>query len=305
MTSITSDKVSCVIPHGGTAKYLKETVVSASGQGFSEIIIVNDGGPPNELDFCATIPRVRIIQMERKGGVGNARNRGIKECKTPYVVLLDHDDVLCEGYLNAICAWMMQHQLRCAAATLRYIADDSRRVGFVVSHASDFVLPSGFLSEISLIAEVGFFADSSSEDLIFFRSIRQTTRLTTCPDAQVLYRIHAQSGSSLNAKAWWACTQMLPLYYQGQLTLKEINLIAGEFASSGAIPAGMESWLYGEASAKVKVLSRSAYACWLNRDIIGMARYGVSLIRHLPELGRFVRRKWMPRFDSCVRAGVR
>ncbi len=294
MAYITSSQVSCVIPHGGSATYLKETVVSAVAQQFGEIILVNDGGPPAQLEDTVRLPGVRMIHLERSVGAANARNVGIKACKTPYVVLLDHDDVLCEGYLGAITAWVEKHQLRCAAATMKYIGEYSGRVGVLVSRAPDFFLPSGFLSEISLIAEVGYFRDSISEDILLFREIRQVTKLTTCPDAQVLYRIHPQSGGSSNAKAWWACNRLLPLYHQGKLTLSEVNAIAREFADNGTIPVGLESQLRGESSATARLLSRSAYACWLNRDLIGAARYGVRLLGHVPKLGQLVRRKWTP-----------
>jgi glycosyltransferase involved in cell wall biosynthesis len=292
MANITSDQVTCVIPHGGSEKYLKETLDSAVVQQFGEIILVNDGGPLVPLEGLAGALGVRIVHLEQPGGAANARNVGIKASKTPYVVLLDHDDVLCEDYLTNISAWIARHQLRCAAARMKYIGDDSRRVGVVVSRASDFFLPSGFLSEISLIDEMGYFSDSISEDVLFFKDIQKITKLTTCPDATVLYRIHAQSGGSTNAKAWWACNQLLPLYFQGTLTLPEVNLMAREFASRGIIPAGFESQLRGEGLVAARLLSRSAYACWLNRDLVGMARYGVNLTGYLPELGRIARRKW-------------
>ncbi|HEY5041633.1 MAG TPA: glycosyltransferase family 2 protein [Verrucomicrobiae bacterium] len=292
MCKITSDQVSCVIPYAGAVKYIAEAVLSACAQKFGQVIIVNDGFPPAQLDAVAGLPDVRIIHLTQSVGCPNARNLGIKACATPYVVLLDHDDVLCAGYFKAISAWMADHQLRCAAATLKYIGENSRRVGAIASRHPDFFLPSGFLSEISLIMEVGYFPDSYSDDLLFFRAIRKATRLTTCPGAGVLYRIHPQAESSRNTKAWWAFNRLLPLHDQGARTLAEINGIAREFAAQGTIPPGLESRLCGGESAHVRFLSRSAYACWLNRDFSGVARYGFKLVRHMPELARLVRRKW-------------
>jgi glycosyltransferase involved in cell wall biosynthesis len=281
-----------VIPYAGAEKYISEVVGSALAQKFSEVIIINDGFPPVQLDAVSRLPGIRIIHLPKSVGCPNARNLGIRSCATPYVVLLDHDDLLCDGYFEAISTWMAENQLRCAAATLRYIGESSKRVGVVASRDPDFFLPSGFLSEVSLIAEIGGFPDSISDDLLFFRAIRKATHLTTCPGAGVLYRIHPQAESSRNTKAWWAFCRLLPLLDQGTCTLAEINGLAREFAANGTIPAGMESWFRGEESATVRLLARSAYACWLNRDFYGVARYGFKLARHREELGRIARKKW-------------
>ena len=289
---ITPAQVSCVIPYAGAAKYISEVVGSAAAQKFREILIVNDGFPPAQLAPVAELATVRIITLPQSVGCPNARNLGLKACATPYVVLLDHDDLLCDGYLKAVSAWVSERHLRCAAATLRYIGERSSRVGMLVSRHPDFFMPSGFFSEVSLISEVGYFPDCYSDDALFFRAVRKSTSLTTCPGAGVLYRIHPQAESSRNTKAWWAFSQLLPFYFEGTRTLPELNTIAREFASNGTIPPGMESLLCGEQAATVRFLARSAYACWLNRDFRGLARYGVKLLRHVPSLFRLARHKW-------------
>lgn len=292
MSRINSQEVSCVIPYAGAVKYLNEVVGSARAQHFGEIIIVNDGFPPAQLDSVAKQPTVRIIHLPKSVGCPNARNLGIKACATRYVVLLDHDDILGEGYFPAMAAWLEVNQLRCAAATLRYIGESSRRVGAVVSRDANFFLPSGFLSEVSLIAEIGYFQDSYGDDLLFFRAIRKAARLTTCPDAGVLYRIHPQAESSRNTKAWWAFDRLLGCFDAGSHSLAEINAIARAYAQTGKIPAGLESRLVQDQTCSTRFLSRSAYACWLNRDAVGLIKYGLKLVRYLPALCRLAGRKW-------------
>jgi glycosyltransferase involved in cell wall biosynthesis len=289
---IKSCQVSCVIPYAGAVTYIPEVVGSAIAQDFGEVIIVNDGFDPAQLAAFVHAPGIRIVNLPKSVGCPNARNLGIKACHTPYVVLLDHDDILCAGYFKAMSSWLEENRLRCAAATLRYIGESSRRVGVRVSRDADFFMPSGFLAEAALLAEVGYFPDSYSDDLLFFRAIRKVTRLTTCPDAGVLYRIHPQAESSRNTRAWWAFNQLLPYYDEGSHTLPELNAIAREFSRNGTIPPGMEFKLRGEQSATARFLSRSAYACWLNRDFLGLTRYSYKLFCHLPELARLARKKW-------------
>ncbi len=281
-----------MIPYSGAVKYLAEAVTSAVTQRFCEIIIINDGCPPEQLGPVAGLAGVRVIHLPKSIGRSGTRNLGLKTCTTPYAVLLDQDDLLCEGYLAAISAWVTERRLRCAAATLRYIGKNASRIGMLVGRHRDFFLPSGFFSELSLIAEVGYFMDCYSEDVLFFQAVRNVTSLTTCPGARVLYRIHPQAESSRHTRAWWAFNQMLPCYYKGSHSLSEINAIAREYESHGTIPAGMEAMLRGEEAVATRFLARSAYACWLNRDLPGLARYGVRLVRYLPSLVRLARRKW-------------
>lgn len=295
MPNIQPNEVSCVIPYAGAERYLVEVVGSARVQQFHEIIIVNDGCPAAQLDPVAKLPGVRLIHLPKSVGCPNARNLGIRACTTRYLVLLDHDDLLCDGYFPAVAAWMGQHQLRCAAATLRYIGESSRRIGAVVSRNENFFLPSGFISEVSLLAEIGYFQDSIGDDLLFFRAIRRATRLTTCPEAGVLYRIHPRAESSLNTKSWWAFDRLLPCHDHGTHSLAEINDIAKEFARSGKVPASLEEKFRDARSSAARFLARSAYACWLNRDFIGLLKYGFKLAGHLPTATRLAANKWRRR----------
>lgn len=292
MPHVAPNQVSCVIPYAGAQNYIQEAVNSAVSQDFAETIIVNDGCAAEQLRSVAGLRGVRIINLPQSVGCPNARNIGIKSCATPYLVFLDHDDLLCPGYFEAMSAWIHENKLRCAAATLRYIGEDSRRVGVVVSRHPDFFMPSGFFSEASLVSEAGMFPDCYSDDLLFFRSIRKLVRLTTCPGAGVLYRIHPKAESSQNTKAWWAFNQLLPLYDAGTRKLSDINSIAKDFARSGVVPPGLETTLSGSESALLRLFSRSAYACWLNRDFMGVTQYGFRLLRHVPGLYALARRKW-------------
>jgi glycosyltransferase involved in cell wall biosynthesis len=295
MPRISAQQITCVIPYAGAVKYISEVVDSAVAQKFGEIIIINDGFPPAQLAALANQPGIRIVNLPQSIGCPKARNLGIQSSRTPYIVLLDHDDILDAGYFAAMADWLEKKQLRCAAGTLRYIGENPRRVGAIVSRDKNFFLPSGFLAEASLLAEVGGFPDSIGDDLLFFRAIRQATTLTTCPGASVLYRIHPQAESSRNTKAWWAFDRLLSRHDRGEFTLAEINVIAREFAQSGKIPAGLEAAFSDSDSAAARFLARSAYACWLNRDPLGLAKFGVRLLRHLPVALRLASQKWRRR----------
>ena len=285
-------QVGCVIPYAGAVDYILEAVNSALAQGFGEVIIVNDGADPQPLAILSPERRVKIIHLQQSAGCPRARNTGIEACTRPYVVLLDHDDVLCPGYLPAMIEWVEKNRLRCGAATLYYIGENSQRVGSIVSRHPDFFLPSGFFSEVALIREAGFFPDSLSDDLLFFRAIRRLAKLPTCPAARVLYRIHPKAESSRNTTAWWVFNQLLPWYDEGTHSLADVNRMAREYAGQGRIPAVLKGRVLSNSQPLVRLIGRNAYACWLNRDVKGVLKNAGKLLFHLPEMIRLARYKW-------------
>ncbi len=290
--TISRDQVSCVIPTFGAAPYLFGAVRSALAQGFREVIIVDDGCRRDKLEEVAGIPGVRVIHLPGNSGGGIARNAGIRSCTTKHVVLLDHDDLLRVGYLDAITRWVSGRGLRCAAGTLRYIGKSPDRIGRLLSRKDDFCLPSGFFCEVSLAGEAGYFPDSLSDDILFFRALRRIAKVTACPGAGVLYRIHPESESSRNSIAWWAINRLLPGYESGSYSLEEINSIAWKFSRDGTIPGELVDVLSGSEAADVRYYSRTSYAAWLDRDLRGIFRSGMKLIPHIPALYRLARDKW-------------
>lgn len=92
-------RVSIIIPVYNVEKYLRECLDSVVNQTLKdiEIICVNDGSPDNSLaileEYAQLDNRIRIINKEN-GGLGSARNVGIKEVTSEYVMFLDSDDWL-------------------------------------------------------------------------------------------------------------------------------------------------------------------------------------------------------------------
>ena len=80
-------------------KYLSEALDSVRNQSFSdwECICVDDGSSDSSgsilADYAAADPRFRVIAQENKG-VGGARNTGLENAVSKYVMFLDQDDRL-------------------------------------------------------------------------------------------------------------------------------------------------------------------------------------------------------------------
>ena len=96
---MTKPKVSVVVPVYNTDKFLKRCIDSIINQTLTdiEIIIVDDGSKPECAKLCdelkKTDDRIKVIHKEN-GGLGFARNTGIKEATGEYIGFVDSDDYI-------------------------------------------------------------------------------------------------------------------------------------------------------------------------------------------------------------------
>lgn len=97
MDSTKDIKVSVIIPIYNQEKYLWECMESVLLQNLQEIevICVNDGSTDGSFDILSDLSwsddRILIINQENKG-VGEARNRGIREARGEFLAFIDPDD---------------------------------------------------------------------------------------------------------------------------------------------------------------------------------------------------------------------
>ncbi len=95
--------VSIVIPCYNPGEYLFETLSSLEkcDPSLYEVIVVNDGSPnPKARDILAEVEKnYRVIHQEN-GGVGAARNTGVRAAKGNYILPLDQDNNIYPEYLT-------------------------------------------------------------------------------------------------------------------------------------------------------------------------------------------------------------
>ena len=91
------DKVSIVIPVYNVEDYLQYSVGSLRKQTYKniEIILVDDGSTDSSGEICDQYAReddrIKVLHIEN-GGLSNARNTGVKESSTDWIVFIDSDD---------------------------------------------------------------------------------------------------------------------------------------------------------------------------------------------------------------------
>ena len=81
--------------NGGVRGYLNKAILSVINQSFKnfEFIIVDDGSTDNTERICKKYSDDRIIFVKKEnGGIGSARNFGIKLSRGSFICFLDDDD---------------------------------------------------------------------------------------------------------------------------------------------------------------------------------------------------------------------
>lgn len=86
-------KVTVVIPNFNGSKFLQPCLDSLANQSMKEfeVIVIDNGSKDNSLTILKQYAFVRTICFSENQGFCKAVNRGIKEAKTKYVILLNND----------------------------------------------------------------------------------------------------------------------------------------------------------------------------------------------------------------------
>jgi glycosyltransferase involved in cell wall biosynthesis len=103
------------------ADFIRGTLDSVIGQTIAdiEIIVVDDGSTDSTAEIVSSFvdARIRLISIANRG-VSGARNRGLAECRAPYVLFLDGDDLLTPDALEQMAAALDANARAVAAVSL-------------------------------------------------------------------------------------------------------------------------------------------------------------------------------------------
>ncbi len=117
---------SVIVPVYKVEKYLKCCVDSILTQSFSdfELILVDDGSPDNSPQICDDYAkqdnRVKVIHKQN-GGLVSARKAGVKIASGDFIVNVDGDDYIKQGYLQEFANAIKEHNVDVACVS--YVED--------------------------------------------------------------------------------------------------------------------------------------------------------------------------------------
>lgn len=172
-----------VIPHFNHAQTLARALAPQAEA--KEWIVVDDGSDAESLEAARETARehgARFIALGANRGPAFARNRGAAMARQPYLVFLDADDALVEGFGGALRAFLEQYpevdglhpavRYEDLPADLSAGFDDQRR------RNSDMVTGSGLVVRRELFLAMGgfpedpiFLGPAGGEDVAFVNAL--------------------------------------------------------------------------------------------------------------------------------------
>lgn len=206
--------VTVVIPAYGVGAMIRDAIDSVYAQDRAdwEIVLIDDGDRRARAHVAPYLadPRIRFLETDN-GGPSTARNRGMKEVVTPYIALLDGDDMYEPDFLSSMIAALE------ASPKIGFVTSDATffgadRVGELFSSRCPQSLPASLERVLrrefnvfamavirrEAIMGVGGFDTSliSSEDLdLWIRLIEAGWELAYVPRPLVRYRRRAEQAS--------------------------------------------------------------------------------------------------------------
>lgn len=105
--------VSVIVPVYKVEKYIDRCVKSLLDQDFDsyEIILVDDGSPDNCPKICDEYGQqnscIKVLH-KTNGGLGDARNYGVKYAEADYIIFVDSDDYVEKSYISDL--WKLKEQ---------------------------------------------------------------------------------------------------------------------------------------------------------------------------------------------------
>lgn len=123
--------VSIITPIYNGEKYISITLDSVLGQTYSnwEMLLVNDGSKDRSLEiinkYAQSDSRIQVLSQEN-GGIGIARNNGIRRAKGQYHIFLDGDDTWEPAFLESQLNFMKEKNAQLVYASHTRIDKDGK-----------------------------------------------------------------------------------------------------------------------------------------------------------------------------------
>ncbi|NTV79423.1 MAG: glycosyltransferase family 2 protein [Clostridiales bacterium] len=104
-------KVCVIIPNFNGAHFLDDCLTSLYQVKKSDFdcLVVDNGSTDDSLKLLQTkFPQVEVLSLKENTGFCHAVNRGVQKAGNPYVILLNNDTVVLEGFIEALIDAMEQ-----------------------------------------------------------------------------------------------------------------------------------------------------------------------------------------------------
>ena len=228
-------KISVGIPAYNAMPYLPEAIESVLRQSYAdfELIVVNDGSTDGSRAYLESIrdKRLRIIDQENSGPAA-ARNRLLKEARTPWLMLLDADDIAYPNRISTVTEYVRRfpetgvfysmaeyYQARWNGRlrTTRLSAERLRRLVYA-GYLPDICNSTAVLNVAKILSVGGYRPGFLVEDADLWWRVALQYDIRFIPKTLVAYRPSSQSYSSRSIVA-----HEVSLWYVQYLLLSHLH----------------------------------------------------------------------------------
>ena len=134
-----NEKISIVIPIYNSEKYLEECIESIIKQTYKnlEIILVNDGSTDNSAKICVEYSKkdTRIVFVNKENsGVSDTRNSGIAKVSGKYLMFVDSDDILNNGYIEETYKYLIEKNLDLCKTGMTILTESAKQEKKFTNH---------------------------------------------------------------------------------------------------------------------------------------------------------------------------
>ena len=234
----TNPKLSIVMPMYGVELYIEKAIKSVINQDFQdwELLVVNDGSLDKSREIAVSLAstdnRIKVLDKVN-GGLSDARNFGLNQCRGEYVHFFDSDDWIEQDFYSnllnevyeydlIICGYKVDNEIKSIErigykGELSDVVDNSSYhfVSTYLNFAWNKLFRRSFLVKNSLYYEKGLYRIEDAEFMMRFMNcapkvklveytgyhymVRNTTTLSTVFDYEIIdhaarsVEIHSQT----------------------------------------------------------------------------------------------------------------
>lgn len=126
------ETVTVIVPVYKVEDYLEKCIESIEKQDYTnlEIILVDDGSPDKCPEICDGYAkkdrRIRVLH-KKNGGLADARNAGVENCRTRYATFVDSDDVVDTDHVSTLVRLLKEYNAEIACTPLIYEFENGKK----------------------------------------------------------------------------------------------------------------------------------------------------------------------------------